>query len=229
MTFIITDRPARTAWQQFVSSHPGGNIFQTPEFADVVAGVRGWSSRTLAAVDANGEIAALWPAVLTTVLGGLLRPLATRAVLFGGMLVAPNRLGQDALASLLPTVNRRAWGRFLFTELRHQNAVSGWQASLEAAGFRWEPHLNFLIDLRQSEEALWNGLSSSARRNVRAAQKKGVSAVTVSDQAGTRTVISNESRNQADGPEEVQVEGLGSGTIKVYFDGTLVMTKAVVF
>ena len=78
MTFIITDRPARTAWQQFVSSHPGGNIFQTPEFADVVAGVRGWSSRTLAAVDANGEIAALWPAVLTTVLGGLLRPLATR-------------------------------------------------------------------------------------------------------------------------------------------------------
>lgn len=53
--------------------------------------------------------------------------------------------------------------------------------------------------------------------------------VTVSDQAGTRTVISNESRNISEGPEEIQVEGLGSGTIKVYFDGTLVMTKAVVF
>ncbi len=188
MTFIITDQPARAAWQQFVARHPDGNIFHTPDFADVVAGTRGWSSRTLAAVDvANGEIAALWPAVLTTVLGGLLQPLATRAVLFGGMLVAPARLGQDALASLLPAVTKRARGRFLFTELRHQNAVTGWQAPLEAAGFRWEPHLNFLIDLRQSEDALWNGLSSSARRNVRTAQKKGVSAVTVSDQTGVET------------------------------------------
>lgn len=188
MTFIITDQPARAAWQQFVAHHPDGNIFHTPDFADVVAGTRGWSSRTLAVVDvANGEIAALWPAVLTTVLGGLLRPLATRAVLFGGMLVAPARLGQDALASLLPAVTKRARGRFLFTELRHQTAVTGWQAPLEAAGFRWEPHLNFLIDLRQSEDALWNGLSSSARRNVRTAQKKGVSAVTVSDQTGVET------------------------------------------
>lgn len=188
MTFSISERPARAAWQRFVADHPDGNIFQTPAFAEVVAGTEDWTSRPLALVDANnGEMAALWPAVLTTVLGGLLRPLATRAVLFGGMLVAPGRRGEEALAALLPAVNRRAWGRFLFTELRHQAAVTAWQAPLAAAGFHWEPHLNFLIDLRQSEEALWQGLSSSARRNVRSAQKKGVSAVTVSDQAGVET------------------------------------------
>ncbi|MBK9094128.1 MAG: GNAT family N-acetyltransferase [Anaerolineae bacterium] len=188
MTFIMTGQPERAAWQRFVAGHPDGNIFHTPAFDDVAAGTEGWASRPLAAVDrASGELMALWPAVHTTVLGGLLRPLTTRAVLFGGMLVAPEPAGQDALDALLAVVNRRAWGRSLFTELRHQADVMAWQARLEAAHFRWEPHLNFLIDLRQSEEALWNGLSSSARRNVRTAQKKGVSALTVSDQAGVET------------------------------------------
>ncbi len=187
-SFIITGQPDRAAWQHFVAAHPDANIFQTPAFADVAAGTAGWASRPLAAVDsASGEIAALWPAVHTTVLGGPLRPLATRAVLFGGLLAAPAPAGQEALAALLAAVNRRAWARFLFTELRHQITAAAWQPRLEAAGFRWEPHLNYLIDLRQPEEALWNGLSSSARRNVRTAQKKGVSALTVSDQAGVGT------------------------------------------
>jgi len=53
--------------------------------------------------------------------------------------------------------------------------------------------------------------------------------VKVNDQQGTRTVISNESRNKSDGSGTVEVEGLGSGTITVYFDGTLVMTKPVEF
>lgn len=184
-SFVITDQPQWAAWQRFVVAHPDGNIFQTPAFNDVAVGTAGWAARPLAALNsASGGIAALWPAVHTTVLGGPLRPLATRAVLFGGLLATPGPDGPAALTALLAAVNRRAWARFLFTELRHQTAAAAWQPHLDAAGFRWEPHLNFLIDLRQSEDALWNGLSSSARRNVRAAQKKGVSTLTVSDQAG---------------------------------------------
>jgi len=53
--------------------------------------------------------------------------------------------------------------------------------------------------------------------------------VKVKDQQGTRTVISNEPRNKSDGSGTVNVEGLGSGTVTVYFDGVLVMTKPVEF
>ncbi len=53
--------------------------------------------------------------------------------------------------------------------------------------------------------------------------------VKVQDLQGTRTVISGETRNKSAGSGTVDVEGLGSGTITVYFDGVLVMTKPVEF
>lgn len=53
--------------------------------------------------------------------------------------------------------------------------------------------------------------------------------VKVKDQLGTRTAISGESRNKSAGSGTVEVEGLGSGTITIYFDGVLVITKQVEF
>ena len=95
----MTGQPERAAWQRFVAGHPDGNIFHTPAFDDVAAGTEGWASRPLAAVDrASGELMALWPAVHTTVLGGLLRPLTTRAVLFGGCWLHLNLRGKTPWA-----------------------------------------------------------------------------------------------------------------------------------
>lgn len=53
--------------------------------------------------------------------------------------------------------------------------------------------------------------------------------VKVKDLQGTRTVISGESRNKSAGSGTVDVEGLGSGSVTIYFDGVLVMTKPVEF
>jgi eukaryotic-like serine/threonine-protein kinase len=51
----------------------------------------------------------------------------------------------------------------------------------------------------------------------------------VTDQAGTRTVISKEERHKSAGNGTVEVEGLGSGVVKIYFDNKLVMTQTVEF
>lgn len=53
--------------------------------------------------------------------------------------------------------------------------------------------------------------------------------VKVQDQLGTRTVINEETRNKSAGSEKIEVEGLGSGTITVYFDKVLVITQPVEF
>jgi serine/threonine-protein kinase len=53
--------------------------------------------------------------------------------------------------------------------------------------------------------------------------------VKVQDQLGSRYIIYNESRNADAGPEDVSVDGLGSGTITVYFDGVVVLTQPVEF
>jgi serine/threonine-protein kinase len=53
--------------------------------------------------------------------------------------------------------------------------------------------------------------------------------VKVEDQLGSRYIINNEPRTEADAPEEVSVDGLGSGTITVLFDGVPVLTQSVEF
>lgn len=53
--------------------------------------------------------------------------------------------------------------------------------------------------------------------------------VTLSDESGTRNIISNQQRNKSDGGEDVRLEGKGTGTVLVIFDGKQVMKKKVDF
>ena len=47
----ITDSPDKTQWREFVYNHPQGNIFQTPEMADVYRRTMNYEPITLAAID----------------------------------------------------------------------------------------------------------------------------------------------------------------------------------
>lgn len=53
--------------------------------------------------------------------------------------------------------------------------------------------------------------------------------VTLSDDSGTRNVISNQQRSKSEGGETVTLEGKGTGTVTVIFDGKQVMKKNVDF
>ncbi|MCB6992342.1 Stk1 family PASTA domain-containing Ser/Thr kinase [bacterium 210820-DFI.6.37] len=53
--------------------------------------------------------------------------------------------------------------------------------------------------------------------------------VTLSDESGTRNIISNQQRTKSDGGEDVTLEGKGTGTVVVIFDGQQVMKKKVDF
>ena len=53
--------------------------------------------------------------------------------------------------------------------------------------------------------------------------------VTVSDDNGTRNVVSNAQRKKSDEGETLKVKGTGTGTITVIFDDSTVMKKSVDF
>ena len=44
----ITDSPDKTQWSEFVYDHPQGNIFQTPELAEVYTKTKNYEPITLA-------------------------------------------------------------------------------------------------------------------------------------------------------------------------------------
>ncbi|RPI56079.1 MAG: GNAT family N-acetyltransferase, partial [Chloroflexi bacterium] len=102
-----------------------------------------------------------------TLLGGPLRRLTTRAVVYGSVICAPGVEGEQALDQLLKAYRKEADGRLLFTELRNLAPVDGLRPILDRHGFAYEEHLNFLIDLDRPREEILQSISRRTRRQIR--------------------------------------------------------------
>lgn len=185
MNLAIVNTLPEAEWRRFVDAQPDSNIYHTPEMFQVYARVPGHRPTLWAALDGDRTLALLLP-VEVTLLNGLARPFTTRAIVYGSVLAAPGPQGTAALAELLSAYRRRAGGRVLFTELRNLTRLPEAQPVLQAHGFRYEGHLNFLVDLRQSEDALWRKVSKSGQQSIRTSRNKGtvIEAVTERAQLG---------------------------------------------
>lgn len=168
-------------WRDFVDRHPQGNIFHTPEMFEVFARARGHQPSLWATVDGGGYPLALLLPVQVTLMGGLLRRFTTRAVAYGSVLCGPGPEGERALDLLLQAYKHEAKGIPLFTELRNLADLSGLQAVLNANGFAYEDHLNFLIDLARSPEKIMQDIGSRTRKNLRRGLRRGEVDITEAD------------------------------------------------
>jgi len=167
-------------WRRFVEEQPQGNIFHTPEMFEVYSRVPQYRPEIWAALKGDVILALLIPLQIS-LMGGFLRRLTTRSVVHGSILCAPGIEGRDAMINLLQAYAQGAKPRPLFTELRNIFDYSELQATLNKCGFIFEEHLNYLINLNQSEDAIWQGISKSVRKHVRNSQRKGVEIIELSD------------------------------------------------
>lgn len=171
-----------SAWREFVENNDGG-IFSTPEMHEVFGRAKLHEPRLWAAVDESDKPAALFLAVDISVFGSApLKWLSTRSVVFGGPVARGGADGNEALTMLIDGYGSRSRG-ILFTEFRNVVDTRDLQEALEPKGVAFEDHLNFLIDLSVGEESLWGQIKSSAQRNIRKAEKGGVTIEPVTDRA----------------------------------------------
>jgi serine/alanine adding enzyme len=134
---------------------------------------KGYKPTLWAAVDKSHSPLALLLPIQITLINGLFYHWTTRAVVYGSVLCAPGSEGIDALKLLLQAYKRGMHGNFLFTELRNLTDLSDLQPVLNDCDFYYEDHMNYLIDLDQSEEILWQNISKSGRQSVRTSKNKG--------------------------------------------------------
>ena len=171
----ITDSPDKTHWSEFVYNHPRGNIFQTPEMAEVYKRTKNYEPITLAAIDTkNDEIVAVLQAVVTKEMSGFLGKFSARSIIQGGPLFIENENGIEALKVLMDQYDKIAQKKALYTEIRNMWDISEISSILNVLNYAYEDHLDILIDLTKSKEELWAELSKSRRRFIRKAREKGV-------------------------------------------------------
>lgn len=169
-TLQLDDPTDVDLWQRFVAQNAQSNIFCTPEMAQVFRQTQKNSPEVWGAFSAGGELLALLP--LTRVTFSARLPLLTRAVAYGGVVFRPDAEGRAALELLLHTYAQAARRQTLFTELRHLTDRDEMQPMLGNRGFVYEDHLDYLIDLDKSEEALFQSFGSSTRKHLRRALRR---------------------------------------------------------
>ena len=168
MTITAGEGLDRERWSSFVAANADGNVFQTPEMFEVFRRARGYEPSVWSAGDEEGPLALLVP-VRVSVGGRLAGLLSTRAVVYGGLLARAGLDGDHlaaALDALLGAYDRRVGGA-IFTELRNVADATVLRPALERRGYRFEEHLNFLIDLDRPPDAILAGMHERARRLIR--------------------------------------------------------------
>lgn len=172
MRILVNEELEKEAWNEFVFENPQGNIFQTHEMYEVYKNTRNFEALLLALED-NG-IAAGALVYISTELPGMLAGFSRRAVLQGGPL---GRFG-----SVQEELDKRLRGKVLFLQVRNICEP------LHIEGFCYEPHLNYLVDLRLPEGELWKRLSKSRRNGITKSDREGVEVVRIDSAKEIATV-----------------------------------------
>ena len=169
----ITRQLDEQLWRDVVGDHPAGNIFHTPEMFTVFARAKGYRPTLWVAIDGGGRPLALLLPVQVTLMGRLLRRFTTRAIAYGSVLCALSPEGEEALAMLLRAYKEEVGNSALFTELRNLSNLGNLQSALNDNDFTYEDHLNYLIDLNRSPEAIMQSIGRRTRKNLRRALRRG--------------------------------------------------------
>lgn len=140
----------------------------------VFAAAKGHVPLALAARDASGAIAACWSPSASIRSGGReMRAFASRSIFYAEPLCRDDAVGVAVLGELLAIHDRRMAG-VLFAEVRPINAPGPELAVLEAHGYQWNDYLNYVVDLRPSEEQLHRQLNKSLRKQLARNENQGV-------------------------------------------------------
>ena len=160
-----------TTWRVFVEQHSDGMIFHSPEMFHVFGRTKGCRPELWAAVE-NGRIMALILPVRIAWKEGAFRPWTSRAVCFGGVLGCPGAEGKSALSFLLNAYARETRHAVIFTDIRNRCDSGPIQPILRREGFRFEDHLEYVIDLERPLEAIFQSIGRRTRKHIKHGLKR---------------------------------------------------------
>ncbi|OEU41972.1 GNAT family N-acetyltransferase [Methanosarcina sp. Ant1] len=171
----ITDSIDREKWEDFVSSHPQGNIFQSRYISDVYIHTNNYEPVSLAAVDSESkEILAVLQAVIVRDAPGMVGSISSRSIINGGPLFVEGKKGLEALEKLLNYYEKFLHNRAIYTQVRNVWDVENSKNTLVSLGYQYEPHLNYLINLNRPAEEIWGDIHKPRRKGINRAEKIGI-------------------------------------------------------
>ncbi|MDD5616184.1 MAG: peptidoglycan bridge formation glycyltransferase FemA/FemB family protein [Candidatus Methanoperedens sp.] len=157
----------------FVEKSEYPSIFQTTHMVEVYKSIDGYEPVTLAVINENNEILSSLVAV-KFIENKFIKSLSKHSTVRGGPIFSQKDDGIKATELLLNEYNNNAKRDALYSRIYPLFNVDKFQNIAILCGYNREDWLNFIIDLQQSKEDLWNNLSKHRKKGINRAEKSGI-------------------------------------------------------
>ena len=172
--FKITSNIKKEQWSIFVANHPKGNIFQTPEMYEVYKNTKNYEPIFVAAIDENNQILGTLLAVVQKEFKGWLGRFSARSVIWGDPLTKETENKKEITDFILREYDKIAKKKALYSQFRNLWDMNNLKNIFAENGYKYEEHLNFLIDLNKSDKELFDTLDKRRRYGIRKAKERNV-------------------------------------------------------
>lgn len=160
----------RNNWSDFVKNHPNGNIFQTPEIYELYSRSNLYEPITLFALNTQNNIIGVLVVVIQREYKGLLGRFTSRAIIWGSPLVYSADIAETLLSFYNKLVKRKA----IYSQFRNIFPVENIIMAFEKEGYRFQGHLNIIIDLKKGKEILWQEIHKNRKKEIRKGLDRGL-------------------------------------------------------
>jgi serine/alanine adding enzyme len=169
---VKLDQISSKEWNEFVRAHPQGNIFQTQSLFDVYSATENYHPVMTSLTNSKtGDVVGILSGVTISEMKGIASKISSHAVVQGGPLTVD--LDKVNIANrLVQEFDKKVRRKAIYSEIRNMWEVMYLNDNLNSYSF--EDHLDFLIDLEQTMDSLWGGLSKSRRKNINKAKELGI-------------------------------------------------------
>ncbi|MDR1679058.1 MAG: GNAT family N-acetyltransferase [Prevotellaceae bacterium] len=165
VAFFVSEDCAPDIWDNFVEKHPQGSVFQSRAYFNAHVGRQKTDAIAFFVFAGKGELVAVLVAVLHKSCWGL----GNRTVIQSAPLLKTEN--PHALALLLQKYTKKIANRAVYTQVRNAWETEKNRSVFIENRFRFESHLNIIINLEKTLSQLWEEVHTHRRRNIRKAEK----------------------------------------------------------
>ena len=169
----------RAEWSALVRESATGTWFQTPEAYDFFASQPELFKPFAISIARDGRMKGICVGYIQADGNCIMQMLSARAIINGGPALADDATDEE-VETLMNAVREQLKGKAIYVECRNFNDFSRWSSAFEAAGFKYQPHLNFHIDT-SSVEIVEANLGKSRKRDIRTTIREGVTVKPIGD------------------------------------------------
>lgn len=158
-------------WIKFSENHSEYTIFQSYEMYSAYKLSKNHKPYVFSVIE-NNNIVGLLLAVVQYESLVILSNLTKRSIIIGGPLIKDNSI--KILSFLLEKYNSFMKNKVLYTQVRVMKFNPKWKKIFHKHGYNYEEHLNIIVDLKKSENQLYNDLNIKRRNEIKRSKREGV-------------------------------------------------------